>query len=317
MLQKSLSLPTDNITYDLEDSVAPAQKVSARTDLLAFLSSIPPNNPPTTTATTSSSGGSFGRAAQNRPELAIRINAQPEALDDLCALLPSLPPNLISTLVLPKVDSASDLLTITQAIAHYTPHVTTSPPFKILALIESAKALTNIDSICTAAPPGALDGLIFAAEDFARDMGITRTRGLSEFLYARSKVVTAVRAYELSSAIDLVCTEYKGEEGQRALEEECKGGKGLGFNGKQCIHPSQVEMVKRAFGPGEEEVEWAMKVVVGDEKAQKEGRGAWSLEGKMIDRPVVRKAEGVVEWAGRCGVDVEKVRERWRGLEPG
>ena len=148
-------------------------------------------------------------------------------------------------------------------------------------------------------------------------MGITRTRGLSEFLYARSKVVTAVRAYELSSAIDLVCTEYKGEEGQRALEEECKGGKGLGFNGKQCIHPSQVEMVKRAFGPGEEEVEWAMKVVVGDEKAQKEGRGAWSLEGKMIDRPVVRKAEGVVEWAGRCGVDVEKVRERWRGLEPG
>ncbi len=187
-------------------------------------------------------------------------------------------------------------------------------PVKIIALIESAEAIMNLSSICAASPY--LSGLIFAAEDFALDLSLTRTPSLTEFLYARSAIATAARAFSLPSTIDLVCTSFRGESGLKTLEEECIQGRGLGFNGKQCIHPSQVPVVQSAFAPSKEEVEWAMRVVVGDEKADKAGRGAWTLEGKMIDAPVVGKARATVERAGMCGIDVDAVRDRWRDQEP-
>ena len=189
-----------------------------------------------------------------------------------------------------------------------------SAPIRILALIESAKALSSLSSICTATP--LLSGLIFAAEDFALDLSLTRTPSLTEFLFARSAIVTACRAHELPSAIDLVCTAYKGEEGRRVLEKECLGGKGLGFNGKQCIHPSQVDIAQSAFAPGQSEVEWAVRVTIADEKAANLGRGAWTLEGKMIDAPVVGKAKATVSRAVACGFDIEAVKKKWSGQEP-
>jgi citrate lyase subunit beta-like protein len=100
------------------------------------------------------------------------------------------------------------------------------------------------------------------------------------------------------------------------LEEESRGGKQLGFNGKQCIHPSQVEVVQKIFSPEEEEVVWAVRVVIADEKAAKAGRGAWTLNGKMIDVPVAEKAKAIVRKAEECGIDVAALRERWKGEEP-
>ncbi len=188
------------------------------------------------------------------------------------------------------------------------------PPIKILALIESAKALSDLSSICKATPY--LSGLIFAAEDFALDLSLTRTPSLTEFLYARSAIATACRAHSLPSTIDLVCTSYKGESGQKTLEEECLGGKGLGFNGKQCIHPSQVEITQKAFAPDEKEVEWAVRIVIADEKADKQGRGAWTLDGKMIDVPVVGKAKAIVSKADLCGFDVKRMRDKWKDQDP-
>lgn len=188
------------------------------------------------------------------------------------------------------------------------------PPLRLLALIESAKALSNLGAICTASPY--LSGLVFAAEDFALDLSITRTPSLAEFLYARSAIVTAARAHDLPSAIDLVCTAFRGEAGRRALEDECAGGKRLGFNGKQLIHPDQLGVCQAAYSPGEAEVEWAVRVVVADEKADRLGRGAWTLDGKMIDVPVVGKARAVVRKAELCGVDVGALREKWRDQEP-
>jgi citrate lyase subunit beta-like protein len=191
-------------------------------------------------------------------------------------------------------------------------------PISILALIESAKSLSNLDQICKATP--LLSGLIFAAEDFALDLSITRTPSLSEFLYARSAIVTAARAHNLPSTIDLVCTAYKSDPGSSgppaALEEECRGGKRLGFNGKQCIHPSQVDTVQTIFSPEPAEVEWAVRVTIADEKAAKAGRGAWSLDGKMIDVPVAEKARAIVQRARLCGVPVDEIREQWRDQEP-
>ena len=188
------------------------------------------------------------------------------------------------------------------------------PPLRLLALIESAKSVSNLSEICKASPY--LSGLIFAAEDFALDMSLTRTPSLSEFLYARSAIATACRAHDLPSTIDLVCTAYKGEQGQKTLEEECIGGKGLGFNGKQLIHPIQVEICQRIYSPSEQEVEWAIRVVIADEKADKQGRGAWTLDGKMIDVPVVGKAKALVKKAELCGMNVDEMKTKWVHQEP-
>lgn len=229
----------------------------------------------------------------------------------------------IDTIVVPKVNSVSDLHFVTDVIRHTLPtrhpnpsiSISSDPsPIKILALIESAKGLSDLSSICKATPY--LSGLIFAAEDFALDLSITRTPSLSEFLYARSAIATACRAHNLPSTIDLVCTSYKGDAGQRTLEDECLGGKGLGFNGKQLIHPDQVEITQRAFAPSEEEIAWAVRIVIGAQKADDQGRGAWTLDGKMIDAPVVGKARSVVNRAEACGCDVTAAKEKWKDQEP-
>lgn len=297
MLTKSLGFTSDNVTYDLEDSVTPSLKRTARDQLKAHLSTLKAR--PSTVS-----------------ELAVRVNAvsTPFALDDLAALA-SAP--LVDAVVVPKVESAADLTFVSDVLRHVAPerHAEGSRnPIKIIALIESARAVVDLAAICRASPY--LSGLIFAAEDFALDLSITRTPSLSEFLYARSAIVTAARAAGLPSAIDLVCTSYKGDEGLRRLEEECAGGKSMGFNGKQCIHPNQVETVQNMFAPARHEVEWAVRVAIADEKAAASGRGAWTLDGKMIDAPVVGKAHAVAAKAEKCGFDVAGLRTKWQHQDP-
>ncbi|KAI1488502.1 beta subunit of citrate lyase [Biscogniauxia mediterranea] len=303
MLSKSLGLTSDNITYDLEDSVTPAAKPSARAALRAHLDALPPTGHP-----------------PGVRELAVRINAvtTPHALADLTAVASA--PHL-DAVVVPKVEGAGDLEYVAQALRHLAP--SRHSPIKLLALIESARAVTDLRAICAAAP-GQLSGLVFAAEDFALDLSVSRTPSLREFLYARSAVAVAARAARLPSTIDLVCTSYRGgrggdggeEEALARLEDECRDGRGLGFNGKQCIHPSQVDTVQRLFSPGEAEVEWAVRVAIADEKAARAGRGAWTLDGHMIDAPVAGKAKATVEKARACGMDVEALREKWKDQEP-
>ena len=290
MLTKSLSLPSDNITYDLEDSVTPDRKPAARTLLADHL-----------------------RALPSRPktmgELAVRINAvsTPFALHDLTALA-AMP--VVDAVVVPKVESAADLSFVTDVVRHVAPDRTIS----IIALIESARAVMDLKAICAASPY--LSGLIFAAEDFALDLSLTRTPALTEFLYARSAIVTAAKAFGLPSAIDLVCTSYKGDEGIAALKDECAGGKNMGFNGKQCIHPGQVDTVNAMFAPSDDEVEWAVRVCIADDKAASAGRGAWTLDGKMIDAPVSGKAKAIVAKAEQCGFDVPALQTKCKDQEP-
>ncbi|KAL2820245.1 citrate lyase beta subunit, partial [Aspergillus cavernicola] len=300
-IDKSRSLTADCVTYDLEDSVTPHKKSEAR---------------------------ALVRRALDQPapagirERAVRINSVDSglALADLTEVLKS--PNL-STLVIPKVNSASDLTFVTDVITHTLSQQSQSqsqenrPPISLLALVESAQSLTNLSAITSASP--LLQGLIFAAEDFALDLSLTRSPSLTEFLFARSAIATAARAANLPSTIDLVCTAYKPKpDGSppAVLEDECRSGRGLGFNGKQCIHPSQVETVQRIYGPDKDEVTWAVRVVIADEKAATAGRGAWTLDGKMIDVPVAEKARAIVKKAEECGVDVLALRREWSGQEP-
>lgn len=301
MLTKAASLNVDTVAYDLEDSVAPAQKTSARHALRPILSQPRPSN---------------------IRETCVRINSVDSglALDDLTEVLKG---EHLDAIMLPKCQSAADLHFVTDVIKHVLPDRHPSspssspnakPPIRIIALIESALAIQNLPSITSASPY--LSGLVFAAEDFALDLSLTRTPSLTEFLYARSAIATAARAANLPSTIDLVCTAYRGPQGLSTLEEECLNGKGMGFNGKQCIHPSQIEVCQRVFSPGEKEVEWAVRVVVGDKKAEAQGRGAWTLDGKMIDKPVVGRCEAILRRAEECGIDVKEVREKWKGQEP-
>ncbi|KAI4225721.1 MAG: hypothetical protein L6R36_003684 [Xanthoria steineri] len=298
MLDKSRGLSVDCIAYDLEDSVTATKKPEARSNIRHFLQT---------------------RSAGVK-ENAVRINAVDSglALDDLTEVLKS--PGL-DTIIVPKANSPSDLFFVTDVIRHTLPErhtkdpsKATAPPINILALVESARAVTDISSICRASPY--LSGLIFAAEDFALDLSLTRTPSLLEFLFARSAIATACRAYNLPSTIDLVCTSYRGVEGQQRLKEECIGGKGLGFNGKQCIHPGQVEVIQNAFAPSVEELQWAVRIATADQKADQQGRGAWTLDGQMIDAPVVGKARSIVRKAEACGLEVASVKEKWKDQEP-
>ncbi|THC99362.1 hypothetical protein EYZ11_001174 [Aspergillus tanneri] len=303
-IDKSRTLTADCVAYDLEDSVTPYKKAEARRLVRRALDQSAPSG---------------------IRERAVRINSVDSglALADLTEVLQS--PNL-STIVIPKVNSASDLTFVTDVIKHSLPQqsqthqqdAASRPPISLLALVESAKSLANLTQICAATP--LLQGLVFAAEDFALDLSLTRTPSLTEFLFARSMIVTAARAASLPSTIDLVCTTYKSpkDDGSppAALEEECRGGKSLGFNGKQCIHPSQVSTVQQIFSPEPEEVQWAVRVTIADEKAAVAGRGAWTLDGKMIDVPVAEKARAIVKKAEACDFNVRELREKWQHQEP-
>lgn len=295
-LEKSRGIAAvDSIAYDLEDSVTPSKKPEGRQNVLEILNR--------------------DRAPGIR-EQAVRINAVDSgyALDDLTTILKG---KHLDCIVVPKVDAPKDLHFVTDVLRQVLPerHAPGSTnPVKIVALVESARSVMDLNSICKASPY--LSGLTFAAEDFAMDLSITRTPGLQEFLYARSAIVAAARAHNLPSAIDLVSTTFRGEEGVRQLREESENGKRFGFNGKQCIHPDQVGPVQEVYSPNAQETEWAVRIVICDRKADQQGRGAWTMDGKMIDVPVVKKAEAIVAKAEVCGIDVAALKEKFQDEEP-
>jgi citrate lyase beta subunit len=142
-----------------------------------------------------------------------------------------------------------------------------------------------------------LDAIIFGAEDFAASIGATRTKESTEVLYARSAVITACAANELQ-AIDMVYIDFRDVEGLRAEAEE---GASLGFSGKQIIHPNQVDVVQEAFTPSDEAIEYAQRVVRAFSVSQKEGKGAFALDGKMIDMPLLKNAQKVLDRAKAAG----------------
>ncbi|KAK0866621.1 hypothetical protein LTR87_014924 [Friedmanniomyces endolithicus] len=285
----------DSVAYDLEDSVTPSKKPEGRRNILEILNR---------------------DRVQGIREQAVRINSVGSgfALDDLTEILKG---KHLDCLVVPKVDAASDLHFVTDVLRQKLPErhaAGSSNPVKIVALVESARSVMDLSAICAASPY--LSGLTFAAEDFALDLSLTRTPSLHEFMYARSAIVTAARAFNLPSTLDLVSTTFRGEEGVKQLREESENGKRFGFNGKQCIHPDQVATVQEVFSPSPQEAEWAVRIVIADAKADKQGRGAWTLDGKMIDVPVVGKAKAIVARAEVCGMDVKGFQENFKDEEP-
>ncbi|KAJ2902548.1 hypothetical protein MKZ38_000378 [Zalerion maritima] len=310
MLLKSSSFNVDTIIYDLEDSVQDNQTATrlALKNLDRFLHGNLQEPPPPFPAV---------------KELAIRIpstttpqnyfspfrNFQtflspPERVPN-----PSHRRNHLS-FVIPKIRSAFDVELVVRAVGRIFP--VNRSQVSLILLIENAAAVQNIGEITALAKDseGLINGLIFGAEDFAADVGMTRSESLGEFAYARSAIVTAAAAAGIPSVIDLVTLEHTGDNQDLAkLEREATNGRALGFTGKQVIHPNQVPVVQGAFSPSRNLINWATDVVKGWENAKFDDKGgSFSLGGQMMDRPMVSRARNILEHAVLCGIDIASLR---------
>lgn len=271
MITKSLTLGVDSICMDMEDGAAINKKSEARATIVKALQEL-----------------DFGGI-----EKLARINGVGSGWekDDIEAVLPHRPDGI----VIPKVESFEDVEWAHRIMeAAELKHGWPLNSIRILIGVETAKGVLNLKEI--AAHPR-LDAIIFGGEDFAASIGATRTRDAVELLYAREAVVIACAANDLQ-AIDIVTIDYKDLD---ALRNESEFGAGLGFSGKQIIHPNQVPVVQKAFTPSDEAIAHAKRIVETFEASQQAGMGAYSLDGKMIDMPLLKNAQKVLARARAAG----------------
>jgi citrate lyase beta subunit len=212
--------------------------------------------------------------------------------DDVAHTLAAHPDSVL----LPKVDSAEavrwldDALTAAERI-----HGWPLGKIELLAMIETARGVVNLKEIASASPR--LTALVFGSEDLAGDIGAIRTPAAWEVFYARSAVVTHAAAFGLQ-ALDMVYVDYHDTDG---LLREARQGAELGYSGKQIIHPNQIEPVHLAFTPDAAAIAQAQRIVDAHEQHQASGQGAFALDGKMVDMPVVKAAERVLAKAKAAG----------------
>ena len=168
---------------------------------------------------------------------------------------------------------------------------------RILALLETPLGVARAVEMGMASPR--VGALCFGHADFALEMGVSASDPSSGVLYhARCTVAVAARACGVQP-VDNVCLSVRDQE---AFRRDVSVGMGLGYEGKLCIHPTQVEVANEMYTPSSEEVDYANRVLSGWQAAQKEGRGVFTLDDKMVDAPLVRAQERVVERARRAGL---------------
>lgn len=269
MIQNCDVFESDTVIFDLEDSVAVEQKDAARNLVGSYLNSFKPNV----------------------KEVMIRINGMDTVhyTSDVEAAVKS----GADSIMLPKASSAGlkdldELLTQLEK-KHKTKKI------RVVPIIELASSLVEAYEI---AKSPRVDGVLLGAEDFTRDMEVQRTSGGEEIFYARSKIAVSCRAAGVE-AIDTPFTSTADDEG---LKADCRKAKSLGMNAKACIHPNQVNIVNRGFAPSPSEIEFAQRVLLAVEDAANEGKGAFSLDGKMIDKPILERAKTTLRKAKEFGL---------------
>ena len=271
-IEKATTLGVDCVCMDMEDGVAIARKKEARAVIAEAMKEL-----------------DFGTS-----ERCIRINSVGSGFEkyDLAAALATNP----DSIVVPKVETAAQVRAISDYIEMYELSARMAVrKVRMLIGVETAKGILNIKEI--AESDRRLEAIIFGAEDYAASTGAMRTKEGTEVLYARSAVVTACAANDLQ-AIDMVYIDFHDTDGLRL---EAERGAALGFNGKQIIHPNQVTPVQEAFTPSDDAVAYAQRVVDAFTTSQKEGRGAFALDGKMIDMPLLKNAQKVLDRARAAG----------------
>lgn len=274
MINAALHRP-DGAILDLEDSVAPAEKAAARVlvrNALRFLD-------------------------WKDCERMVRINQLPAGLADL----PFVVGHGAQAVLIPKVESADQVREVAGAIGRLAGDG--DAPW-LLPILESGAGVLAAEAIARAHPT--VVALTIGLEDYTADVGAARTAEGRESFWARSMVVAAARAAGVQP-LDSVHSDVQDLDGLAASVREARS---LGFEGKGCIHPRQIAVVHAAFAPTESELEHAKRVVLAFEEATAKGLGVVSLGSKMIDPPVVKRAQAAVTMAVRAGTLAADWKER-------
>lgn len=258
----------DNVILDLEDAVAKAEKVATRSLVVEALK------------------GERACGAY------VRVNAFNTEFcygDAVAVVGPRL-----DGIILPMVESREQLVAFDWLVgALERERGLPAGSVDIIPIVETAKGIANAQAI--AASGTRVKRIAFGAGDYTLDVNMEWTTGESELEHARAEMVVASRAAGLEAPIDTVWVHIKDLEG---LAASARRARQLGFQGKMCIYPPQVEVVNRAFTPTETEIAFARRVVAAFEKAEREGSSSIQLDGYFIDYPIVYKAQRTLELVG-------------------
>ena len=220
-------------------------------------------------------------------ERMVRINQLPLGLEDLAEIVPESP----DLVLLPKVERPEHVAETDRMVGELRNRYGITRPIWLMPILESALGIENASAIARVSKN--VIALTIGLEDYTTDIGVAKTKEGGESLYARMRLVNAAKAAGVQ-AIDSVF----GDVGDMAsLRIWAKSSRALGFEGMGCIHPSQIPVIHEAFAPSSSEIEKASKIVAAFEEAQQRGLGVVSLGSKMIDPPVVERAQKLVERA--------------------
>lgn len=262
----------DSIMFDLEDSVAVTEKDTARWLVYEMIKNT-----------------DYGDT-----EIVVRINGldSPFGKKDIEAMVRA----GVDVIRLPKTDSREDVLAVEKVIVSVERKIARPVGSTLMmAAIESPLGIINAYDIATASKR--LIGIAIGAEDYVTSMKTKRSPSGVELVTARGQLVIAARAAGIA-ALDTVYSDVENEEG---FLQEVTLIKQLGFDGKSVINPRQISIVHEAFQPTDKEVHEAKQIMMAIEEAKEKGSGVISLNGKMIDKPIVERAERVLELAGISG----------------
>ncbi|EJF29655.1 citrate (pro-3S)-lyase subunit beta [Enterobacter sp. Ap-916] len=272
MLSTAFIYRPDSIMFDLEDAVALREKDTAR--VLVF--------------------HALQHPMYRDIETVVRINPlnTPFGLADLEAVVRA----GVDVVRLPKTDTPEDIFLLESHLERIERECGREPgSTKLMAAIESAVGVINAVAIARSSPR--LIGIALAAFDYVMDMQTERGDG-TELFYARCAVLHAARAAGID-AFDVVWSDVNNEAGfLREVELIRK----MGFNGKSLINPRQIELLHNAYAPTQDEVDYARRVIAAADEGERNGLGVVSLNGKMIDAPIINHAQVVLERAAASGV---------------
>ena len=276
MISNTFIYKPDSIMFDLEDSVALAEKDTARM-LVAHALQHPLYRELETVVRVNPLASEFGL---------LDLNAVVRAGTDIVRL--------------PKTDSAQDIIDMDAAITAIEKACGRAVgSTQLLAAIESAQGILAVNDIAKASPR--LMGIALGAEDYVRNMKTERSPDGIELLFARSSILHAARANGLM-AFDTVYSDARNEEG---FLREASLIKQLGFDGKSLINPNQIVLIHNLFAPTQKEVDHAERVIAAAEEAERNGSGVVSLNGKMVDSPIIERAKLVLQRAAASGIREE------------
>ena len=264
MLASAQCLGADVVIFDLEDAVAQLEKDAARTLVSHALTELRPQGVGVT----------------------VRINGldTPYWQADMEAVVAA----GTDFVMAPKIESAEQVLQVAEAIESARQKCGSTATVKALAIIETPLGIENAYAIASASKT--LHGILLGAEDFTASMGAQRTAEGAEIAYARSRLLTACKA----AGVLAIDTPFPFVSDLEGLEKDAAFAVQLGFDGKAVISPHHVHRVNRAFVPAPEKINWAKRVMAAARLAEAEGKGAVSLDGMMIDLPIIKRAERIL-----------------------